>query len=73
MTLLYQVLTNLWFLFTSPLKGVRSPVNNFKKVDLPTPFGPTIATRELKSIPNSQFSNMFFCPGYAKVTSIKEG
>lgn len=45
-----------------------SPINNFKKVDLPTPLGPTIATRELKSMPKSASMNRGFCPSYAKVT-----
>lgn len=46
-----------------------SPISNFRKVDLPTPLGPSIATRELKSIPKSASMNNDFCPSYLNVTS----
>lgn len=45
-----------------------SPISNFRKVDLPTPLGPSIATRELKSIPKSASMNNDFCPWYPNVT-----
>ena len=66
-----EKLTNLWFFFKSPLCGSRSPLSSFKKVDLPTPFGPTMATREFKSIPKSTLINNGFWSGYAKVTLCK--
>lgn len=46
----------------SPFIGCKSPVNNFKNVDLPTPLGPTIAILELKSMPKSTSINNGFCP-----------
>jgi hypothetical protein len=58
-----KLFTSLWFFRTSPWIGVKSPVSNFRKVDFPTPFGPTMATREAMSIPKSHFSKMFFWPG----------
>lgn len=48
-----------------------SPISNFRKVDLPTPLGPNIATREFKSIPKSASMNNGFCPWYPNVTSAK--
>jgi len=47
-----------------------SPISNFRKVDLPTPLGPNIAIRELKSIPKSASMNNGFCPSYPNVTSV---
>lgn len=41
-------------------------------MDFPTPFGPTMATRELKSIPKSQATKSGFWFGYANVTSGKK-
>lgn len=51
------LITKRWFLLTSPWQGSKSLTSNFKNVDFPTPFGPTMATRLLKSIPNSVFIN----------------
>mmetsp|Transcript_110489 Transcript_110489/g.276634 ORF Transcript_110489/g.276634 Transcript_110489/m.276634 type:complete len:230 (+) Transcript_110489:62-751(+) len=36
---------------TKPSVGCREPSSNFKKVDLPAPFGPTTAMRESQSTP----------------------
>lgn len=61
--------TSRWFLRTSPTTGSNSPINNFKKVDLPTPLGPTMAIRLLISIPKSVLTNNDDCPGKLNVTS----
>mmetsp|Transcript_54234 Transcript_54234/g.116439 ORF Transcript_54234/g.116439 Transcript_54234/m.116439 type:complete len:213 (+) Transcript_54234:94-732(+) len=36
---------------TKPSTGCNEPSNNFRNVDLPAPFGPTMATRESQSMP----------------------
>mmetsp|Transcript_22097 Transcript_22097/g.68345 ORF Transcript_22097/g.68345 Transcript_22097/m.68345 type:complete len:204 (-) Transcript_22097:1405-2016(-) len=41
---------------TQPSLGIRSPRMSLRKVDLPAPFGPTIATRLSQSRPKSSFS-----------------
>ena len=41
---------------TWPSVGSISPVSSLRKVDLPAPLGPTIATRESQSRPKSHFS-----------------
>lgn len=61
--------TNLWFFNNSPLLGIKSPTRSLRKVDFPTPLGPTIATREFKSIPKSTPLKRGFWPLYAKSTS----
>lgn len=63
--------TKRWFFRTSPCFGSSSPINNFKNVDFPTPFGPTMATRLLKSIPKSVLTNNDGCPSKLNVTSVE--
>lgn len=60
-----------WFIRISPTVGCKSPVNSLRNVDLPTPLGPTIATRELKSTPKSTFLNKGFWLGYAKSVPVQ--
>lgn len=60
-----------WFIRISPIVGCKSPVNSLRNVDLPTPLGPTIATRELRSTPKSTFLNKGFWFGYAKSVPVQ--
>jgi len=60
-----------WFIRISPSLGCKSPVKSLRNVDFPTPLGPTIATRELRSTPKSTFLNNGFWEGYAKLTPMQ--
>lgn len=68
----WKLHTRRWFFRTSPTFGSNSPINSFKNVDFPTPFGPTIATRLLKSIPKSVLMNNGGWLSKLNVTSIKQ-
>mmetsp|Transcript_2036 Transcript_2036/g.6501 ORF Transcript_2036/g.6501 Transcript_2036/m.6501 type:complete len:254 (-) Transcript_2036:379-1140(-) len=50
-------------LLTAPSVGCREPSSSFRKVDLPAPFGPTMATRESQSTPK-------FRPWYRILSSV---
>ena len=61
-------------LVTAPSVGSRLPSSNFKKVDFPAPFGPTMATRESMSTPkfSRSYSTRSETPGYLKAAPCTE-
>ena len=52
---LYRPIDRWLWRLTSPTVGVMSPHISFSSVLLPAPLGPTSATRESQSTPNSRF------------------
>lgn len=67
--MVWGLLTKRWFFRWSPWLGSKSAISNFKKVDLPTPLGPTIAIRLDRSIPNSVLTKRGGWPSKLKLTS----
>ena len=63
------VLTRRWLTLRSPVFGSNFPNNKLRRVDFPTPLGPTIAIRLSISRPNSMLLNSFGWPEYPNVTS----
>ena len=57
---------------THPCVGRMSPSRSLRKVDLPAPLGPTMATLESMSRPKSRFSYRVSYPSYPKDTFMTE-